>query len=142
MKMRDRSHDHKVVLPAQIAEELRLWHDTHGKPSEGWVFPGKQGRTFISREGVEKALHKMGFQDKHTCHGWRASFSTLAKDHGHENQVVDLTLDHIHDNDVARAYDRGERFEKRKELMRWWGDSLYRAQRGAEVVPLTRRGAQ
>lgn len=141
MKMRDRAHDHKIVLPAPIAEELRLWRDAHGKPLEGWVFPGKQGRTFISREGVEKALHMMGYANRHTPHGWRASFSTLAKDHGHDNQVVDLALDHIHDNEVARAYDRGERLEKRIALMKWWGESIYQAQRGAPVIPIKKTQA-
>lgn len=144
MKMRDRAHDHKVVLPAQIAAELRLWHDTNGKPARGWVFPGKQGRSYISREGVEKALHMMGFKDKHTCHGWRASFSTLAKDMAGDtkidskefNQVVDLVLDHIHDGAVARAYDRGQRWENRIKLARWWGDALYQAQRGAPVIAI------
>ena len=60
--------------------------------------------------------------------------STLAKDNGYDKQVVDLALDHIHDNEVARAYDRGERLQKRIELAVWWGRQLVGAQRGEEVV--------
>jgi hypothetical protein len=60
----------------------------------------------------------------------------LARDHGHEREVVELTLDHIHDNDVARAYDRGERLEKRIKLMNWWDAELAQAERGADVVPM------
>ena len=136
MKMRDREHDHKVVLPAQLAEDLRLWHDSSGAPASGYVVPGKQGRSYISREAVEKALRTMGFANKQTPHGWRASFSTLAKDNGFDKQVVDLALDHIHDNEIARAYDRGERLTKRIELAKWWGDQLDAAQHGAEVIKL------
>jgi hypothetical protein len=49
-----------------------------------------------------------------------------------------LTLDHIHDTDVARAYDRGERLQQRIKLMNWWSEQLVQAQRGANVVPITR----
>ena len=87
--------------------------------------------------------------DRHSPHGWRAAFSTLARDKGEERNnackilspaferdVVELALDHIHDNDVVRAYDRGERLEQRIRLMNWWDGELTRAQRGAEVLPL------
>jgi hypothetical protein len=47
--------------------------------------------------------------------------------------VVELALDHIHDDDVARAYDRGERLQQRVKLASWWGEKLTQAQRGAEV---------
>ena len=80
----------------------------------------------------------LGLADRHTPHGWRAAFSTLARDDGFEREVVELALDHIHDNDVARAYDRGERPQQRVKLMTWWGDQLAQAQRGAEVVPLAK----
>ena len=135
MKVRGRAHDHKVILPSLMAEDLRKWREAQSADGEGYVFPGNQGREHLSREAVEKALHSMGFKDKHTCHGWRASFSTLAKDSGYDKQVVDLALDHIHDNEVARAYDRGERLQKRIELAMWWGRQLVGAQRGGEGVP-------
>ncbi|MBK9395339.1 MAG: hypothetical protein IPN40_16290 [Uliginosibacterium sp.] len=48
---------------------------------------------------------------------------------------MELALDHAHDNDVARAYDRGERFVQRVELFNWWGEQLG-GQRGARVIPL------
>lgn len=141
MKIRGRLHDHKVVLPAALAEELRRWRESQGADKSVHVFPGSQGREHLTRESVEKALHAMGLKDKHTCHGWRASFSTLAKDHGHDKQVVDLALDHIHDTDVARAYDRGERLNKRTKLAIWWGNQLVQAQRGEAIarMPLRRR---
>jgi integrase len=140
MKIRGRTFDHKVVLPGTLVADLREWREAQQSPRKGFVFPGFQGRDHLTRESIEKALHSMGYQDRHTCHGWRASFSTLAKDHGIDRQVVDLALDHIHDTDVARAYDRGERLQKRIQLMQWWGQALDRAQRGAEVLPIRRTG--
>lgn len=43
--------------------------------------------------------------------------------------MVELALDHAHDNEVARAYDRGERFDERVKLFQWWGKQLAAAQR-------------
>jgi integrase len=137
MKSQDRPHDHKIILGPIIAEELRHWQRTAG--DGGYVFRSPAGGKHITRESLEKAYRvTLGLADRHTPHGWRAAFSTLARDDGFEREVVELALDHIHDNDVARAYDRGERLQQRLKLMTWWGEQLAQAQRGAEVVPLTK----
>jgi integrase len=140
MKARDRHHDHKLILPAAIVKELREWRETIG--AHGHLFPGGTGGKYITRESLEKAYRvTLGLEDKHTPHGWRAAFSTLARDHGFDRDVVELTLDHVHDNDVVRAYDRGERVQQRIKLMAWWGDQLSQAQRGAKVVPIKSKSA-
>ena len=143
MKVSGREHDHKVVLPESIADDLRNWRNAQPEDAD-YVFPGAQGREHLSREAIEKALRvTMGLADKHSAHGWRASFSTLAKEDGQfAKEVVDLALDHIHDTDVARAYDRGERFAQRVKLMAWWGEKLVDAQQHpSQVVPLKRGAA-
>ena len=135
MKSQNRHHDHKIVLSYVIAEELRAWRCTSG--GQGHLFRSPTGRKHITRESVEKAYRVTLLLDgKHSPHGWRAAFSTLARDHGFERDVVELALDHVHDTDVVRAYDRGERLQQRIQLMTWWGEQLAQAQRGAEVVPL------
>lgn len=73
-------------------------------------------------------------EGKHSVHGWRASFSTLARDHGFARDVVELTLDHIADTAVARAYDRGERMVERVRLMYWWDAQLSGAELGAQAT--------
>ena len=55
--------------------------------------------------------------------------------------MVELALDHAHDNEVARAYDRGERFDERMKLFQWWGKQFAAAQRGATVIPLKTKAA-
>lgn len=133
MKSKDRHHDHHVVLGKTIAAELRAWRRITG--GKGPVFPSPTGGERITRESLEKAYRvTMGLAGKHAPHGWRSAFSTLARDQGFDREVVELTLDHIHDNDVARAYDRGERLQQRIKLMAWWDEQLAHAERGAEVV--------
>lgn len=132
-----RSEPHRVVLAEQIATELRRWKAVRGE-SKGYVFPGARGDAPITREAVEKALRvTLGLEGKHSPHGWRAAFSTRAREDGDfDKELVDLALDHIHAGEVARAYDRGARLEKRIALMKWWADALTAAERGGDVVRL------
>jgi integrase len=105
--------------------------------NKGFVFPSPSGGKHIGRESIEKVYRvTLQLAGKHSPHGWRSAFSTLARDHGFVREVVELALDHAHDNDVARAYDRGERFIQRVELFDWWGTQLYLSEQGAEIIPL------
>ena len=135
MKITSRFIDHRIPLSPEIAAELRQWKTVFG--GKGYVFPSPAGGKHIGRESIEKVYRvTLGLDGKHSPHGWRSSFSTLARDHGTARDVVELALDHVHDNEVARAYDRGERFDERVKLFQWWGAQLAAAQRGATVIPL------
>ncbi|MDQ1315522.1 MAG: hypothetical protein QG662_1631 [Pseudomonadota bacterium] len=136
MKAQDRHHDHRILLSPQIVAELKAWQTMSGT-KKGYLFPGAAGGNTITRESIEKAYRvTLQLDRKHTPHGWRSALSTLARDAGFSRDVVELALDHIHDTDVALAYDRGERLVERRRMMDWWGAELYRAERGADVVPI------
>ena len=135
MKVTTRDIDHRIPLCPEIAAELRQWQGVFG--NRGFVFPSPQGGKHIGRESIEKVYRvTLKLEGKHSPHGWRSAFSTLARDQGFARDVVELALDHAHDNEVARAYDRGERFTQRVELFNWWGEHLAAAQRGAKIIPL------
>lgn len=135
MKVKTRHIDHRVPLSLEIAAELQQWRQRTG--GKGYAFPSPTGEGHIGRESIEKVYRvTLKLAGKHAPHGWRSSLSTLARDQGFERDVVELALDHAHDNEVARAYDRGERFTQRVELYNWWGMQLAEAQRGAKVIPL------
>ncbi|MRV74066.1 tyrosine-type recombinase/integrase [Duganella sp. FT92W] len=135
MKVTSRDIDHRIPLCAEIATELRNWQMLTGK--WGHTFPSPGGGEHIDRESIEKAYRvTLKLEGKHTPHGWRSALSTLARDHGYQRDVVELALDHVHDNEVARAYDRGERFSQRIALYDWWGQQLSAAQSGARIIPL------
>lgn len=135
MKVRDREHDHRIPLGSMIAAELRAWRErSRGKV---YVFPSPTGNDHITRESLEKVYRvTLGLAKRHTLHGWRAAFATLARDAEFSREVVELTLDHVHDNAVARAYDRGERWVERVRLMEWWDAQLEPIQKDPSVLPL------
>jgi integrase len=138
MKAKDRAHDHKIILGPTIAAELGVWRSQIG--AKGYVFPSPAGKKHISREALEKSYRvTLGLADRHSPHGWRSSFSTLARENKFERDAVELALDHVHDNDVVRSYDRGERLEQRVKIMNWWDAQLSQAERGADVVPMLKR---
>jgi integrase len=138
MKKKLRHFDHKVYLGATITAELRDWREVSGP--RGFLFPSNSTAGHITREALEKVLRvTLDLAGKHTPHGWRSAFNTLAMEEGQfDRDVVQLASDRVHDNAVVRAYDRGERLGKRIELMNWWDRELSRAEYGADVVPLLR----
>jgi integrase len=126
MKAKGHPHDHKVILGPFIAAAMRTWQRQTG--GQGWVFKSvsrKRAELPITLEAVEK-IYKTTLKLKgiHSPHGWRSAFSTLAREHGFNRDAVELALDHVHDNDVVRAYDRGERLQERIKLMQWWDGRL------------------
>jgi len=136
MKVATPGTDHRVPLNSEIAGELRQWQGVFG--GRGFVFPSPAGGQHIGRESIEKVYRvTLGLSGKHSPHGWRSAFSTLARDQGFARDVVELAFDHAHDNQVARAYDRGERFTQRVELLNWWGKELAAVEHGAKIIPLT-----
>lgn len=137
MKSKDRTHDHRILLGPSIASDLRTWRNITG--GRGHVFASPTGRKHVTHEAIEKALRvTCGYEDRHSVHGWRASFSTLARDHGFSKDVVELALDHVVDSATVRAYDRGERLVERKKLTAWWDRELSNAQDGSKVIALVR----
>ena len=135
MKSKDRVHDHRILLGPTIANELRAWRVIVG--GRGCVFASPSGRRHITPESIEKALRvTCGFEDRHSVHGWRTSFSTLARDNGFARELVELWLDHVTDPAIISAYDHGERLAERKKLAAWWDTELMWAQRGPRVLSL------
>lgn len=125
-KMKTSSSDHLVPLTDRVISLLQNWRKT--KSTKKHIFAAKTKSGYISKEGIEKFYREqLQLRDRHTPHGWRASFSTNAKENGFERDVVEIALHHAHDSAVALAYDRGIRYEKRVKLYEWWSDKLSEA---------------
>ena len=85
----------------------------------------------ISENTLNHALHRLGYKEKHTVHGFRSSFSTNAHEnvslHGKNSDIIESCLAHAELNTVKRAYNRESKFkylEEKRELMQWWADYL------------------
>jgi integrase len=92
------------------------------------VFPSPQRATRpLSNMAFLTALERLGLRgpevpeaDRTTTHGFRASFSTWANEHGFPRDVIEAALAHSEPNAVRAAYNRAEYVEQRKRLAEAW----------------------
>lgn len=97
-----------------------------------FVFPSpyKNDRG-VSGATLSDTLNKLGYQNKHTFHGFRSMFSTIAhelyKEHGFHSDIIEACLAHKEKNKVKAAYNRESKykyFDEKKELIQWYADWL------------------
>jgi integrase len=113
------NREHRVPLSPYalaILQEMQA----HRHSDDGFVFPGGQQGQSISDMAFSMLLRRMGRGDI-TAHGFRATFKTWATDRtGFHNEIVEAALAHVVGSNVEQAYQRSDRFEKRRRLMQQW----------------------
>jgi integrase len=123
---------HRVPLSARVLELLR------SLPQDGrYLFGG-------SKPLPETALRKQVLRRLRpgmTVHGFRASFKTWAGERTNfARETVEIALAHKIGDQTEQAYERGDKFEKRRRLMQAWADYLAKpAAAGGVVTPMRRR---
>jgi len=122
MKMKQ---PHIVPLSAQVVEILRELHPLTGDGV--FVFRGRNPRSAISDNTVNKALRTMGYSTKDdiTGHGFRAMARTVL-DEVLEFRVdwIEHQLAHMVRDPNGRAYNRTAFLEGRQQMMQAWSDYL------------------
>jgi integrase len=136
--------EHRVPLSdaahAVLAKVRPLALTTDGEPDPAApVFPGPRRALPMSNMVLLMLLRRME-RDDLTAHGFRSSFSDWAAERtAYPREVVEMALAHTVENQVERAYRRGDLFDKRRRLMAEWA-RFCEAPPAGEVVPL-RAGA-
>ena len=119
--------EHTVPLPRQVVSLFRelkeqqagLWGDCE------LCFPSPRARSrHITSESLMCALKVIHGQPDITVHGFRSSFSTLAREKGFNPDHVEKQLAHQLKDAVAAAYNRAEYVEPRRRMMQEWADYL------------------
>jgi integrase len=105
-------------------------------PASPFVFPADNPRKPVSNMIMLMMLRRMG-RDGLTVHGFRSTFSDwCAERTGFPSEVREMAMAHAVGNKVEAAYRRGDLFEKRRELLRVWGDYCTGPAPAGEVVSL------
>lgn len=123
--------DFVCPLPRQGIDIIKQIEPYSRHRSE-FVFPSPfKADRGITGATLSDTLNKLGYQNKHTFHGFRSMFSTIAyeyyKEHGFHSDIIESCLAHKEKNKVKAAYNRESKykyFEEKKELMQWWADWL------------------
>lgn len=116
---------HNVPLAPQAVAILRDLRDLTGDGA--LILPSVRSvQRPISDNTMNAALRRLGYaQDEMTAHGFRATASTLLNESGLWNpDTIERQLAHVENNEVRRAYARGEHWDERVRMMAWWADNL------------------
>jgi integrase len=89
----------------------------------------------ISENTLNGALHRMGYQDRLTGHGIRATITTALNELGYEGKWVEAQISHA-DSD---PYNHAKYVEERRRMMQDWADRLdqWERQGGEESATLS-----
>ena len=89
--------------------------------SRDLILPG-QGRrsSYLSENTFNHVLWKLGYKDRHTAHGFRATASTLLHEHGFDPHAIEAQLAHVEPNSVKRAYNRADYLDSRTDMLQRW----------------------
>src|SRR5665213_2591702 len=132
--------EHRCPLSPQAVSILRELHEITGGGL--LVVPGvRTVRQPMSENTFNAALRSLGYsQDEATAHGFRASASTMLNESGlWSADAIERQLAHVENNDVRRAYARGQNWDERVKMMGWWADYLDRLKSVGKVVQIDRK---
>jgi integrase len=120
MKM---DQDHHVPLVDQALSILDQMRD--GRQSE-LIFTNPEGGQF-SENAMLALLDRLGYGHV-TVHGFRSTFATWAEEcTDFPDGVREAALAHKYKSETTAAYQRGQKLEKRRALMRDWAASISEA---------------
>lgn len=133
---------HRVPLAPQV---IVILEDLHAITGGGaFVIPGvRTVRQPMSENTFNAALRSLGYsQDEATAHGFRASASTMLNESGlWSADAIERQLAHVENNNVRRAYARGQNWDERVKMMAWWADYLDQLRNAGQLVPMERKFA-
>ena len=85
------------------------------------IFPGQKRNQPLSNMTMLKVLQRL--EHAYTPHGFRSTFRTwISEKTNHVHEVAEAALAHTIGDKVVAAYQRGDLFEKRRQLMLDWVD--------------------
>jgi len=129
--------EHRMPLPIQALSILRSLRQVTGDGD--LVFPSiRSAHRPMSENTLNAALRRMGYsKDEMTAHGFRAAASTMLNESGKWlPEVIERQLAHVDTNEIRRAYARGDNWDERARMMKWWARRLDDLKSEENVVAL------
>ncbi len=125
MKMQDAGRaDHVVPLSRQAVAVLKLQQDLTGNGRYVFTHHRTDDRP-MAGAAMPAAMISLGYRGQHCPHGFRSTFSTLAREAlKAESEIIERQLAHKVGSEVQGAYDRSQRLSERRQLMQDYSDLL------------------
>jgi len=124
-----------VPLSRQAMAIFRHLLQQHARsPAQRYFLPQSSDlKKRISENTLNGALHRMGYANRLTGHGIRATISTALNELGYRKEWIEVQLSHVDPNQVRAAYNHAAYVEQRRRMMQDWADLLDRWEAGEPV---------
>lgn len=114
---------HLVPISSKVKEILEFMQPLSGDSK--YIFPSPRTKSRpICEQTLNPALHRLGFKNIQTFHGFRHTASTMLNEMGFIGDVIEKQLAHEETNKVRGAYNKAQYIEQRKEMMQSWAKFL------------------
>lgn len=120
MKMK---RPHMVPLSRQALDILKELQTLTGDTPFIFYSSRSQSR-HISNGAFLMMLRRIGYEGKHTGHGWRSLASTILNEKGYKPDWIERQLAHEDSDKIRSAYNRAEYVLERKKMMQDYADIL------------------
>jgi len=112
----------------------RLIQQHAHRPAQRYLLPSYSNlKQRISENTLNGALRRMGYANRLTGHGIRATISTALNEIGYRKEWIEVQLSHVDPNQVRAAYNHAAYVEQRRRMMQDWADLLDRWEAGEPV---------
>lgn len=117
---------HIIPLSRQALDVLVEQRDEVKRINTDFVFPSQiRPKKPMSDNTVRVALHRLGFKDRMTAHGFRAlARTTIREALDYAPDVIEAQLAHKPPGPLGEAYDRAAFLKQRTVMMQAWADYL------------------
>ncbi len=131
--MKNKDQAHTIPLSRQA---LKLLEELQPFTSDSrLIFYTTRRDQEMSENAMLSVIKSMGWQEKTTIHGLRATASSTLKEHGFRFEVVERHLAHLGRDKIANAYDHMAQYlPERAQMMQWWADFLDDQQQGTGKI--------
>ena len=130
---------HTVPLSMQAIALVPQLRELSGHTDRMFPSSGNAGG-FISENTINNLFRRMGYKDRQSHHGLRASARSLLSERGWTTEALERQLDHKEANKAVAAYARSQHLDERRRFMGDWGMLVEALESGDNVVPLHRAG--
>jgi integrase len=113
-----------VPLSRQAVEIVRELLGRVAPPQRYVLRNRKHPGACVSDGALNTALKRMGYHNRLTGHGIRATLSTALNEMGYPAAWIEAQLSHSDPNAVRAAYNHAEYVEQRRRMMQDWADRL------------------
>jgi integrase len=126
---------HTVPLSQQALALLPMLKELSGHTDRLFPSTGNAGGV-ISENTINNLFRRMGYKDRQSHHGLRASARSLLSERGWTTEALERQLDHKEANKAVAAYARSQHLDERRRFMSDWGTLVATLESAENVTPL------